>query len=246
MSLLDYSLCFGLTLVLSTVFAMGGVGSALALVPSLSMVGVTFELARALGLFVNTAATIAASVSHLRRGMLEIRFALPLVVSIVIATPLGAWSSQFIDPTVIRAMLTAFLIAAAGLLLVPHRPRLVQAPRSWPLPLVGGGVGIVSGMLGVGGGALIMPALILLGHDAKKTARATGFVIPFSSAGAFLTYLTFTQMDWGLLAVVGVAAVIGGALGATLMHHRLNERHVKTLIAVLLLGLAARMMLALI
>lgn len=238
----EYGLYFGLTLVLSTLFAMGGVGSAIALVPSLAMVGVPFALARALGLFVNTASTAAASITHLRRGVLDVRFAIPLVVSVLIATPLGAWASQFVAHAVLEAILAVFLILAAGLLLFSRRPpALWRSERVWPLLLIGGGVGVISGMLGVGGGTLLMPALILLGHDAKKAARAIGFVIPFSSAGAFLTYLSFTQMDWPLLGVVAVAAVLGGYLGATILHRGLSAEQVKRLIAVLLLGLAAKM-----
>ncbi|WP_372840866.1 sulfite exporter TauE/SafE family protein [Phaeovulum sp.] len=241
MTLGDYSLYFGLTLVLSTLFAIGGVGSAIALVPSLSMAGIAFDLARALGLFVNTAATAAASVTHFRRGTLDVRFALPLVGSILVATPIGAWSSQFVAHGVLEAILTAFLITASILLLIPRRPTLVHSDSVWPLLAIGAGVGVISGMLGVGGGSLLMPALILLGHDAKKAARAIGFVIPFSTAGAFLTYLSFTQMNWPLLAVVAVAAILGGYLGATILHRGLNEAQVKKLIALLLLALAGKM-----
>jgi len=241
-SLGDYGLYFGLTLVLSTLFAMGGVGSAIALVPSFTMVGMAFDLARALGLFVNTAATAAASVTHFRHGMLNVRFALPLVISILLATPVGAWSSQFVAHGVLQAILTGFLITAAALLLIPRRPTLVQSDSVWPLLAIGAGVGAISGMLGVGGGTLLMPALILLGHDAKKAARAIGFVIPFSTAGAFLTYLSFTEMDWALLGVVAVAAILGGYLGATILHRGLNEAQVKKLIAALLLALAAKML----
>jgi len=245
-TLADYSLYFGLTLALSTLFAMGGVGSAIALVPGLSMAGISFDLARALGLFVNTVSTATASVTHFRRGVLEVRFALPLVLAILVATPAGAWASQFVPHTLLTVVFVAFLLIAALLLLVPRRPTLVQSEAIWPLLLIGGGVGVVSGMLGVGGGSLLMPALILLGHDAKKAARAIGFVIPFSSAGAFLTYLSFTQMDWPLLGVVAVAAMIGGYLGATILHRGLSANHVKKLIAVLLLGLAAKMIFGLI
>jgi len=142
--------------------------------------------------------------------------------------------------------LVAFLLIAAVVLLTAHRPALVQNDAIWPLLAIGAGVGVISGMLGVGGGSLMMPALILLGHDAKKAARAIGFVIPFSSAGAFLTYLSFTQMDWPLLGVVAVAAMIGGYLGATILHRGLSANHVKKLIAVLLLGLAAKMIFGLI
>jgi len=91
-----------------------------------------------------------------------------------------------------------------------------------------------------------MPALILLGYDAKKSARAISFVIPFSSAGGFPTYLTFTTMNWTLLAVVALAAVFGGYLGGRIMLDRLQAAHVKRLIAVLLLLLATKLMWALV
>lgn len=237
----DYSLYFGITLVLSTLFAMGGVGSAIALVPSFSMLGMAIDFAKSLGLFVNTASTVTASVKNFRRGVLEIGFALPLVLSVLVATPIGAWSSQFVALEAIEGLLIAFLITAALLLLFTRRTVLVTSPSRWPLFLIGGSVGVISGMLGVGGGTLMMPALILLGYDAKKAARAISFVIPFSSAGAFLTYLTFTTMNWTLLAVVAVAAILGGYLGERIMHNRLQAAHVKKLIAVLLLLLAAKM-----
>lgn len=241
MTLGDYSLYFGLTLILSTLFAMGGVGSAIALVPSFSMLGMAIDLAKSLGLFVNTASTVTASVMNFRRGVLEIGFALPLVLSILIATPIGAWMSQFVAREAIEWLLIAFLIIAAILLLFSRRTVLVTNPSKWPLYLIGGGVGVISGMLGVGGGTLMMPALILLGYDAKKAARAISFVIPFSSAGAFLTYLSFTRMNWPLLAIVALAAILGGYLGERIMHNRMDAAHVKKLISVLLLLMAAKM-----
>lgn len=87
MTLGDYSLYFGLTLIFSTLFAMGGVGSAM----------------------------------NFRRGVLEIRFALPFILSILIATPIGAWSSQFVEREAIEWMLITFLIVAALLLLFSRR-----------------------------------------------------------------------------------------------------------------------------
>jgi len=63
-----------------------------------------------------------------------------------------------------------------------------------------------------------MPWLILLGFYAKKAAYAISFVIPFSTLGPFATYLSFVDMDWMLLGVVSVAAIIGGYLGDFIMH----------------------------
>lgn len=244
MSLFDYGLYFGLTLTLSTLFAAGGVGSAIGLVPVLETAGLPLALARTLGLFVNTTSTIVAAGVHLRSGLLKLRHAWPLVVSVLVATPAGAWASQFVAPDIVRAVLAAFLIAASLLILVSHRPVIARSHGAAPLLLIGGSIGALSGLVGVGGGMLMVPALVLLGHEVKSAARTVSFVIPFSSAGGFLTYLQFVAMDWALLAAVGVAAVVGGYLGARLMNRRLNAGHVKKLIAVLLLLLAGKLLTA--
>ena len=239
--MMHYLLYFALTLGLSTLFAMGGVGSAIALVPIFNMLGLPLNLSKAIGLFINTSSTITTSIMNFFRGVLDIKFALPLIVAILIATPIGAWSSQYVSVVAVKWILVAFLIVAAILLLYSKRETKVVYDKAWILFLIGFVVGLISGMIGVGGGALIMPLLILLGFDAKKAAYAVSFVIPFSSLGAFFTYLSFVKMDWVLLGVVTVAAIMGGYLGDKIMHYRLTPQQVKKLIAVLLLLLAAKM-----
>jgi len=242
MSIFDYSIYFGLTLILSTLFATGGVGSAIGLVPALETAGLPLSLARALGLFVNTTSTIFTAAVHLRSGLLKLRDAWPLVVTVLVATPVGAWTSQFVSPDIVRTALAVFLIVAAILMLVRRRPVLTQNKSPLPRLLIGASVGVISGFVGVGGGALIIPALLLLGEDTKSAARTVSVVIPFSSAGGFLTYLQFVSMDWALLAVVGVAAAVGGHLGGKLMNRRLNAGHVKRFIAALLIVMAAKLL----
>lgn len=239
--LLHYAIYFLLTLALSTLFSMGGVGSAIGLVPIFSMMEMPLNLAKAMGLFINSASTITASFMNFFRGVLDIKFALPLIISIMIATPIGAWTSQYIQKEIVEWILVAFLLVSALLLIFSKHETKVAYDKAWILYLIGGVVGLISGTIGVGGGSLIMPLLILLGFDAKKAAYAISFVIPFSTLGAFATYLSFVDMDWMLLGVVTVAAVIGGYLGDFIMHYRLSAAQVKKLIAVVLLLLAAKM-----
>lgn len=241
LDLLQYALYFLLTLGFSTLFSMGGVGSAIGLVPIFSMMGMPLNLAKAIGLFINSASTITASFMNFFRGVLDIKFALPLIISILIATPIGAWMSQYIQQEIVEWILVSFLIVSALLLIFSKRETKVVYDKVWILYLIGGVVGLISGTIGVGGGALMMPLLILLGFEAKKAAYAISFVIPFSSLGAFTTYLTFVDMDWVLLGVVTVAAIIGGYIGDFIMHYRLNAAQVKKLIAVVLLLLASKM-----
>lgn len=234
-------LYFLITFALATLFAMGGVGSAIALVPTLSMLGLPLNLAKAIGLFVNSASTVTASLMNLRRGVLDVRFTLPLVFAVVLATPVGAWLSRYVAEQTVKWVLVVFLLVSAGLLLFSRREAKAAYDRTWVMLLLGAVVGVISGLIGVGGGMPILAVLILLGFDAKKAAYAVSFVIPFSTLSGFFTYLSFVPMDWALLGVVSVAAVLGGYLGGRIMHYRLSPAQVKKLIAVLLLLLAGKM-----
>ncbi len=240
--LMHYAIYFFLTLGLSTLFSMGGVGSAIGLVPIFSMMDMPINLAKAIGLFINSASTITASLMNFFRGVLDIRFAIPLIISIMLATPIGAWLSQYIQKEIVEWVLVSFLMISSALLIFSNRETKVVYNKAWVLYLIGVVVGLISGMIGVGGGSLIMPLLILLGFDAKKAAYAISFVIPFSTLGAFATYLSFVDMDWILLGVVTIAAIIGGYVGDFIMHYRLTPKQVKKLIAIVLLLLAAKML----
>ncbi len=232
---------FGLTLVFSTLFSMGGVGSAIALVSIFPMAGMPLNLAKAVGLFINTVSTISGSILNFLRRDLDFRFALPLVVSILISTPIGAYLSQYIAEYWVKWVLIIFLLLSASLLLIQKKQAKVNYTRTWILYFIGAGVGLVSGLLGVGGGSLIIPLLIFLGYEPKKAAYTVSFVIPFSSLGAFFTYLHFVQMNWLLLAVVTIAAFLGGIIGNRIMHYRLSQKQVKQLLAIVLFLLAIKL-----
>jgi uncharacterized membrane protein YfcA len=64
----------------------------------------------------------------------------------------------------------------------------------------------VSGLLGVGGGGIISPLMVMLGFNPKKTAVITAFVIPFSSLTGFAAYLAMGHFNALLVIPVGLAA----------------------------------------
>ncbi len=225
---------------------MGGVGSAVALVSIFPMMGQSFAMSKALALFINTSSTISASVMNFYRGVLDFKFALPLVVSVLIFTPIGAYCSQYVDHKILMWMLVAFLLLSATLMIFNKKEAKVAYTKNWILYLIGSSVGAISGMLGIGGGSLIMPLLILLGFDAKKAAYAVSFVIPFSSLGAFFTYLQFVDMDWFLLGDVTIAALLGGYIGGKVMHFNLSQKQIKKLIGGLLYLIAFKIIFKLI
>jgi uncharacterized membrane protein YfcA len=233
---------FFIVLILSTFFALGGVGSAVALVPILHMIGVDFNLSKAIGLFVNTATTITATIMNIKRKVLDIKFALPLALSLVVSAPIGAYLSKFIPQTYVKYLFIAFLIFAGSMLLFGKKEAKFKYTKKWVMVLLGAIVGIISGLLGIGGGSLLMPLLILLGFDAKKLAVAMSFVIPFSTFSAFLTYLSIVKIDWVLLAVATIAAILGGYIGNYIMHFHLNQKQIKKIIGIMLYLIAIKML----
>lgn len=114
-----------------------------------------------------------------------------------------------------------------------------------PLPrslLAGVAIGVFSGLFGVGGGALAVPALLWLGlrqHTAHATSlaaltlTAAAGVVPFALAGAV--------GGWASVALIG-GSLGGTVLGATVMH-RLPERGLGIAFAVLLVGVGVRLFL---
>jgi len=235
---------FFITLFLSTFFAMGGVGGAAALVPILHFLGVNFNLSKAIGLFVNTSSTVTASIMNIKRKALDINFALPLALSLAFFAPIGAYLSKFVPEIYVKGLFFAFLIFSGSMLLFGKKESKFHYNKKWVLVVLGAIVGVLSGFLGIGGGSILMPLLILLGFDAKKLAVAMSFVIPFSTFTAFLTYLQIVRMDWILLGVATIAAILGGIIGNHIMHYKLDQNHIKKIIAVMLYLIALKLLLS--
>jgi len=232
---------FVITLLLSTFFAMGGVGSAVALVPVLNFLGINFNVSKAIGLFVNTTTTLTATIMNLKRGVLDIKFALPLAISLALFAPIGAYISQYVSENIIKTLFLIFLIFSGSMLIFGKKERKFSYTNQFIMIVLGGIVGIISGLLGIGGGSLLMPILILLGFNAKKLAVAMSFVIPFSTFTAFLTYLSFIHIDYALLLTTTISAIIGGFIGNRIMHFKLEASHIKKIIGLMLYLIALKL-----
>jgi len=238
----DYLLYFFLTFVFSTLFGVIGLGSSLVLVPALSLLGVEFSFAKAIGLFVNGITTLSISIKNIKSCMLSFIEIVPyLIVSILFAT-LGAYATLYISKNVVQILLLLFVFLSVFLMFTHlHQQASKKQASHLFLTSIIALIAFVGGLIGVGGGAVYLPLFLLLGINAKKSISLTSVLIPFVSFSGFMSYATFVQIDWFLLTVVGVAAMFGGILSHKITKQISNEKLLKIFIAFILLGVGIAM-----
>ena len=234
----------GLAFGFSFFFALGGIGSALALVPVLHWYGLPLGAAKPIGLMVNTISMTGASVDNIKNQRLDFRMGIPIIVASSLLAPIGAWVSTLISGRIVLIVFIGFLCFSSLMMLFfkPAGRDEYRQDRPILAPVViGTAAGFLSGLLGVGGGGLFSPLMILLGFNPKKVAAITAFVVPFSSIIAFAAYAMLGTVNWAVLVPASLAAYFGGVLGTRVMHLKMKPGTVKKFLGLVLLGLALKL-----
>jgi hypothetical protein len=230
---------------LSFLFALGGVGAAVALVPVLTWLGVPLEAARPTGLFVNTISMTGASYSNIKEKRLDFKIGLPIIIASALTAPLGAFAGTIIPKKTVLIVFVLFLIFSGTMLLFFKGSKFADQYRD-DSPITGPGLigaiaGFLSGLLGVGGGGLISPLMIMIGFNPKKIAAVTAFAVPFSSLLGFITYAAMGSVEWQVLLFAGVAAWAGGYAGTVFMQKKMKPEAVKKFLGCVLILLAIKL-----
>lgn len=221
-----------------------GSGGSILTVPVLTyLVGQEEKVAIAGSLAVVAAISLVAGIPYARRGSVDVRSVAWFGVPGMAGAYGGAWASQFVGGEVQLLCFGALMLAAGGLML--RRPPEATGERreAWRIVLDGLVVGAVTGFVGVGGGFLIVPALVLMGGLTMHRAVGTSlFIIALKSTAGFVKYLDVLEGEGlaldvrvlALIAVVGIAgSFAGGALGS-----RLPQASVRRIFAFGLFGVA--------
>lgn len=209
----------GALLVGVTLGLFGGGGSILTVPLLVYVAGVPAKPAIAMSLFVVAVTSAIGALGHARAGRIRWRTGLLFGA----AGMAGAYGGGLLGPHLPEGLLLA---AFAGMMLATAiamiRGRRAGAPPrhapSVPRVLADGvAVGLVTGLVGAGGGFLVVPALVLLGGLPMGVAVGTSLlVIAMKSVAGLAGYLFTVPVDWGLALPVTAAAVVGGLLGGRL------------------------------
>jgi uncharacterized membrane protein YfcA len=219
---------------------VGGGGSILA-VPAL-VYGVGLPLAAAIptSLAVVGASSAVAVLPRLRNGV-NWRLA-PIIGAAGTATAyLGAAANRLLDPKILLLAFAAIMVFAGIRMLMPSGcRRRGQRARCLPKAFAAGAVvGFLTGLLGVGGGFLIVPApTLVLGLPMALTVGTSLVIIVINSADGFAAHLGDLQINWAVTAAFSLTAM-AAALAAGRIGTRIPDKALKRGFGILVLVIAA-------
>lgn len=214
-----------LTIVLAVLVGMslgllGGGGSILAVPLLVYVAGMDAKEAIATSLLVVGTTALVAVVPHARAGRVRWRTGLLFGVAGMTGAYAGGRVAEFIPGTVLLVAFSLMMLATAVAMIrgrkTPDKPAHTELPVARVL-LDGVVVGLVTGLVGAGGGFLIVPALVLLGGLPMSVAVGTSLlVIAMKSFAGLAGYLASVEIDWSLALGVTAAAVVGSLIGSRL------------------------------
>lgn len=224
------TLTFLLTLLLSVLigFSLGllGGGGSILTVPILTYItGLQTKEAIATSLFVVGVTSAFSVITHARHHRVRWRTALIFGA----ASMAGAFSCGLlggrIPGTALMIGFAVMMLAASVAMIRGRRNRqgdsMPTDNQKVPVPkalITGAAVGLITGLVGAGGGFLIVPALALLGGLPMSVAVGTSLmVIAMNSFAGLAGYLTTVSLDWVLVGSVALAAIAGSMIGSRLV-----------------------------
>lgn len=198
---------------------LGGGGSILTVPALVYLVGQSPQAAVTASLMIVGMNSALGAFFHRTQGTQNWRVALLFGGAGMVAAYLSAGLSKLLPSTVLLVLFALLMLLVGGLMIFSKPPQTQeQSTLPWLTTLVSGaGVGVLTGFLGVGGGFLIVPALVMLvGLPIRQAVGTSLIVIAMNSLAGFLGHLDGASIDLGVVTIFVVAGLFGSLAGTRL------------------------------
>ncbi|MBK8581984.1 MAG: sulfite exporter TauE/SafE family protein [Flavobacteriales bacterium] len=241
---MDSSLLIILIAFVAFAYAMVGHGGASGYLALMALAGMSVVVMRPTALVLNLFVSAISFTQYARSGHFMWSTFWPFAVLSIPAAWLGA--HVVLDPMIYKRILAVCLLFAVARLFGffgKGKDGLRPIPLAWGL-LIGAALGYVSGIIGIGGGILLSPVLLLFNWADMKTTAATSalFIFVNSAAGVVGAFGNGETLSAAMIPWI-IAAVLGGLNGSWIGAKRLNELRLKQALGVVLLFASVKLML---
>lgn len=230
------SIFLGLLFLMAFLYASVGHGGGSGYLAVLTLFGVNPSVMKSSSLILNILVSLTSFSQFSRFGHFRFKLFLPLALASIPAAFLGAYMP--LQAGIYNKILGICLLFSIARLLgwFGKESDTIKTMPFYVGILIGGGIGFLSGMLGIGGGIILSPILLIF-HWAniKQTAAISAlFIFVNSIAGLFGLLAKGTPIHSDIYLLLGIAT-IGGILGGFLGSTRLNFSALRYMLAVVLL-----------
>lgn len=205
--------------------------------------GVSNDVSRPMALMLNLVVSMVAFIPFYKRGHFNRKLFLPLVLTSIPCAYLGGLTPLKDD---LYKMLLAFVLTLTAIrLFFPLKERgVLKMPKLYVLLLIGGIIGYISGLMGIGGGILLSPLLILMcWSDVKTTAGISALFIFVNSFAGLIARKKLGISFSDHFVLVFLIASLGSVLGSTIGAGYFNKPLLRKLLGVGLLIAAFKLLL---
>jgi len=199
---------------------IGGGGSIITVPMLVYVLGVPPHRAIGMSLAVVGATALVSVFLHHRNRSVVWRTGTVFAVGGILSSYGASKLTRLVSPPALMLLFAGLMLVVATIMLIrPHRAEGHHVPNL-PRELAAGfGVGVLTGFFGVGGGFVIVPALVVFGGLGMKAAVGTSlFVIAVNCAAGLVGHATQEGLDLKLTAMVTAMALGGAVVGAHLAH----------------------------
>jgi len=218
---------------------LGGGGSILTVPALVYVVGQSPQAAVTASLVIVGANSAMGAFMHRSQGTLNWKVALVFGGVGMTAAYLAAGWSKAIPSDVLMMLFAALMLVVGLFMMLKPTPLGGDGGRGWLVTILSGaGVGVLTGFLGVGGGFLIVPALVMLvGLPMRQAVGTSLVVIAMNSLAGFLGHLDGPPIDLRVVAIFVTAGLTGALVGARLTRF-VKPEHLRKTFAAFVIGLA--------
>lgn len=240
-------LCFGFFIV-ATLYSSVGFGGGSSYLALLTLFLTSFFAIRSIALVCNLVVVSGSTFLYFKNHHAKLKEFLPFVVASIPLAFLGA-SFRLEEHIFFIILGSALILSAISLVVQTFNLKTTVETKTYPSYLsyvLGAGIGLLSGLVGIGGGIFLAPILNHLKWDKaiKIAALASFFILVNSISGLFgLVAGNALSLPWRETICLVIAVLLGGQLGIRISLKKLSAKGIKRITALLVLVVGVRVLL---